>query len=268
MSAETGESSPGRGLAVHAASLWCDACDQVTEHRILRLDPVARGRGGTLQGVARCRNCRTVHPFRSEAPGATELVEVVSEGARSTARRLELPAAQRLQVGSEVPGTGHLIHRLQDRTGRSVSEGTAGRLASVWTTASRACRVRVSLVEGRTTRPATLVVSPLEPLTIGEPITIDGRIWRIRAIRAAGFTDHDPGRTVAAGRVQRLYAGRIVNPPAGRSAWSRDREIPSAPASSTSRAARSRSSPGTSRNRTAPRARIAEGGPTHQSVRP
>ncbi|MCI4340623.1 MAG: hypothetical protein L3J73_05095, partial [Thermoplasmata archaeon] len=57
----------GDPRAVHSAEVFCENCQRPTAHRILRLDPPAtRGTVGTLQGIARCRECRLTHRFRTE----------------------------------------------------------------------------------------------------------------------------------------------------------------------------------------------------------
>ena len=256
-----------RAPPVHAAELFCESCGEVTAHKILRLDPTSLSASSTLQGLARCRQCSLTHRFRSEPDRTCSITEILSKGPRSTASTVDLPARQRLQVGSNVAGLPHRIHRIERKNGRSVSEARAEDVATVWVTSTRWARVPVSVVEGRRTRAVALELAPTQLLEIGGIVRIEDRPYQIRAMRARGQTWHDLGRVFPARDVARVYAARTVSPPAGSSDWSRDRESPSASASSISRGARSRSSPGVSTNRARPRVRIAAGGPTHQSVR-
>ncbi len=257
-----------RRPAVHAAEVYCDACGQETEHRVLRLDQPGAGADAAVQGLARCRACGLTHRFRSEPEREVEVAEVLSEGRVSVAGSVRLPAHQRLQIGSDVPGHRHRIRRLETRAGRDVGEARADEVATIWATRQHGARVAVSLVQGRRTRSLVLEMPEGAVLEVGGPLSVEGRAYRIRALRAAGQTLHHEGASFPAHLVQRVYAGRATSPPAGSSAWSRDREMPSAPASSTSSTGRSRSSPGDSRYRTRPRARSAAGGDAHQSVRP
>lgn len=254
--------------AVHAAEIYCEHCGRPTEHRVLRLDPSRASGDATIQGVARCRECHLTHPFRSEAERTIEVKEVVSEGPRSRSEVVRLPERQRLQVGSGVPGHGHLIHKIDRKDGRSVSEARAEQVATLWVTSDSAARVPVSIVEGRRTHSVVLVLPSDRVLEVGAPVTVEARTYTVRAIRAQRRTAHEPGTRFPARLVERVYAGRTAMPPAGSSDWTRDRERPSDDASSTSSAGRSRSSPGETKNRGRPRARNAEGGAAHHSVRP
>lgn len=198
-----------------------------------------------------------MHPFRSEAERSVDVRAVVSEGARSTASVVRLPAGRRLQVGSQVPDSDQFIRKIDDRSGRSVSEAIAREVGTLWLTRGGPSRVPVSIVEGRSTRSLRIEIPPETTLVVGEQLAIEGRSYAIRALRALGRTVHGPGASYPARLVTRIYAGRTVTPPAGSRDWSRERETPSDRASSTSTPGRSRSSPGASRNRTAPRERSA-----------
>lgn len=259
MPTRTGDSRPPHppAPAIHTAEIYCEQCGRETTHRILRLAPTSGGAPTTLQGVARCRTCHLVHPFRSEAGRTVEVAVVVSEGATSSRHLLRLPSDRRLQVGSAVPGRDHWIRKIEDRARRSVPEAPARDVATLWVTPGGAARVPLAIVEGRRTRSGFLDLPPEATLVVGETVTFEGRTYAIRALRSLGRTVHGPGASAPARLVTRLYAGATVSPPGGSSDWSRDRETEADRASSTSRSARSRSSPGEMRNSTRPRARRA-----------
>ena len=261
----------GDPRAVHSAEIYCDSCQRPTAHRILRLDPPAtKGTPGTLQGTARCRECRLTHRFRTESPRPVELDLIVSQGAESLRRRVQLAPRLRLSVESEVPDLPerYRILRIDAADGRRVSAAWSDEVATLWVTNELGALVPVSVVEGRRTRSLKVQFAPELRLTVGGAVTIEERVYDVSAVRARGHTWRDLGDGFAAREVIRLYVRRSFTPPAGRSAWTRDRESPSSDASPISTSARSRSSPGAIRTRTRPRDRRADGGAAHQSSSP
>ena len=248
---------PGDPRAVHSAEIFCDGCQRPTAHRILRLDPPAsKGPPGTLQGVARCRECRLTHRFRAESPRPVDLDLIVSEGPQSVRQRIALTRHLRLSVEQEVPehAERYRILRIDTLDGRRVSTAWSELAATLWVTTSVGALVPVSIVEGRRTRSLRVQFAPELRLAVGGPVRIEEREFTVGAIRARGHTWRRPGDGFPAEEVDVVYARRTVRPPAGRSGWSRARPTPRSRASSTSRAERSRSSPGLRRNRTVPRA--------------
>jgi len=260
-------SAPSEGPAraatrLLAAELFCETCGRETVHRILRIDRSSRPGATAIRGTARCRECRWTHPFESVVPREVEVMRMVSEGDRTDRERIFLPVHHRVQVGSSLPGAAAplLVRRIDTRDGRQVGSAAPEQIATVWTTRDVGAVVRVSVIEGRFTRTARLVVPPETPYAVGERVSVDGTRLEVIALRARGRTWRRPGDAFPAAEVQRLYARRTVIPPAGRRDWRSERGRPSSVASSTSRAGRSRSGPGVRRTRTAPSARTALGG--------
>jgi uncharacterized Zn finger protein len=264
------EPSTPRPPRLLAAALHCDNCDATTPHRILRLDRRSRATAGRIGGVARCRTCQFTHPFETVLDDRVELSLIVSVGPISERERLVLPRRRRLQVGSGVPESPSplTIHRLEDRSGRSIPEGLAGDVATVWATRDEGAVVLVSVVDGAETRAVRLTIPPDTMLVVGDRMTAGRFEVRIFALRARGRTWRQPGDRFEAREVGRVYGRRTARPPAGRSDWRRVREMPSSRASSTSRSERSRSGPGVRRTRTVPRARNASGGAAVQRRSP
>jgi len=271
-----GEDAPGEESArpgttaarVRSAALPCENCGRTTPHRVLRWDRGGDGTRSRLSGVARCQECRWTHPFVQVAPSEVEVALIVSEGAHSSRRRVPLPAGRRLQVGSGLPGGGGEleIRRIDTHDGESVASATTTETATVWATPAGATAVPVSIVGGARTVATRWPTAPETPVSVGDEIEIEGAAIVVVGLRARGHTWRRFGDRFTAGEVQRLYARRRAMPPAGSSDWSRVRVRPSSAASSTSRAARSRSGPGTRTTRTVPRAATAEGGAAVQSV--
>jgi uncharacterized Zn finger protein len=261
---------PPAALPLGSASLPCENCGRETPHRILRLDRGSRPTG-RIQGVARCRLCHWTHAFSSEAPAQVEVSQILSMGGVSERSRISLPTRRRLQVGSGLPGSDRTlrIQRIDTRDGRQTAQASSDEIATVWVVRDLGASVAVSIVEGRETRSARLNVPRGTRYTVGERVTVEGTRLDIVALRAKGRTWRRPGDSFVAEEVQRIYGRRTSIPPAGRRDWRSVRERPTSFASSTSRSARSRSSPGTRRTRTAPRARTALGGATvHRSSPP
>jgi len=256
--------------AVHSAVLLCENCGARTPHRILAWDRRARRPGAAARGTARCRVCRFTHPFVSETERTHVVAVVRSDGPVSERSRTSLPVGHTLQVGHRLPGATEAwrVLRIDRRDGRSVPSAPVEQIATVWARRDRGTVVPVSIVEGRRTRAARLLTPPGTEFEVGGRVTVDGLRLEIAALRADGKTWHHPGATFAAREVERIYGRRTVSPPAGRSDWRRERESPSSFASSTSRAARSRSSPGVRRTRTDPSARTASGGAAVQRSTP
>ncbi|HTP53478.1 MAG TPA: HVO_0476 family zinc finger protein [Thermoplasmata archaeon] len=245
-----------------SALLYCEQCDRETPHRIFRVRRGARAGRGSLEGVARCRVCRTTHPFESRPEARTEVPLIVSDGPRSTREIVSLPPETVLQRGAPIPGLDErvIVRRLDARDGKVRAGGRASELAAVWATRDLGTVVKVSVIEGRLTRPSRIVVPPETAFEVGDAVTVERERLTITALRARGRTWRLPGDRFPAAEVQRLYGRRTAMPPAGRSDWSSDRPTPRSRASSASRAARSRSSPGVTRARTTPRARTALSG--------
>jgi uncharacterized Zn finger protein len=242
------EDAAPAGAALHSARLRCEACGTETPHRILHLEPRA-ARATVVRGVARCRTCGLSHPFVSQLPATAEVWVIVSEGPHSERRRVGLPADRKLQVGTGVPDSPEplVIHKIEDRTGRSIPVGRARDLRTVWAVRQTPPFVLFSLVVGRNTLSGRLPIDPDTPLEVGASIRLPTATATIVGLRARERTWRHPGDRFPAREVQRVYARRGVIPPAGSRDWSSERETPSSRASSTSRVARSRSSPGRSR---------------------
>jgi len=247
----------GRGSAprLFAATLFCEMCDDLTPHRILRMDPTRRAGSGPVQGTARCRVCQWTHRFESRPPERVEVAQIVSAGRTSVRSRVELPAHVRVQVGSAVPGSDEplRVRRIDTRSGDRVIGTLSDDVETLWVVRDEGAVVPVSIVEGRFTRATRLVVPPTTLFEVGGRVTADGTALDIVALRARGKTWRLPGDAFPAEDVQRLYGRRTERPPAGSRPWSSGRGRPSSFASSTSRSPRSRSSPGVRRNRTSPR---------------
>lgn len=258
----------GASPRVFAATLFCEMCDGLTPHRILRMDAPRRTGAGAVRGTARCRVCQWTHGFESRPPGRVEVSRIVSTGKLSERSRIELPAHSHVQVGSGIPGSeeNFRIRRIDTRTGARVRAASTDDVATLWVVRDEGAVVLVSIVEGRFTRASRLVVPPETVFEVGGRMVADGIALDIVALRAKGTTWRRPGDRFAAREVQRLYGRRTDSPPAGRRDWSTGRGRPSSFESSTSRSPRSRSSPGPIRTRTSPRARTAGGGATvHRS---
>ena len=259
-------------LGLHSATLPCDVCGRATPHRILHLrrgPQTAHGAPSGVHGVARCRVCHSVRPFSIGNPEAAVVVPVVvSDGPRSRRVTTELPAHRRLQVGSGVPDSEvpWIVRGIDRHDGRRVSEARSEEIATLWVERDRGPTVPLSIIEGRRTRSLKLATRPEAAFTVGDVLRVDEVEVRVVRIRARGVNWQRPGDRFAAPEIQRLYARRNVRPPAGNRPWSRDRDTPVSRDSSTSRSARSRSSPGVSRNRAVPRRRTALSGATvHRS---
>ena len=265
---EEGSETPAPAAPrLHAATLWCDSCDRLTPHRILRLDPKP---GPAIRGVARCRECQFTHPFESAPEARVALALVVSTGPTSERSSVSVPPGRKLQVGSGVPGSDPLltIHRIEDQAGRSRPHLLASEVRTLWATRDQGAVVPVSVVEGRHTRSERVALPHGTLLRVGEPLHLEDERVEIVGLRAQGRTWRRPGDEFSADEVTRVYARRTSMPPAGRSPWSRDRERPRSRARAVSVASRSRSGPGTRSARTVPRARSADGGAAVQSGSP
>jgi len=263
--ADAGPARPG--TRIHAAELHCDSCDRATPHRILHVDRAGRRPNAPTRGIARCRTCGLVHPFTSSPPATVQVAEIISDGPASARRIIPLPEGRRLQVGSGVPESdvSVVIRKIEDHRGRSVGEARSEAVRTLWVTRDVGAVVPVSIVEGRRTRPARLILPRETPLVVGERIRVEEAEIVIAGLRARSRSWRKPGDTFPAGEVVRLYGRRQVMPPAGSNDWTSDRGTPSSRASSDSRSGRLRSSPGVMRKRRPPRAANDEGGATVQS---
>lgn len=269
--AEKSGPTASRAPQVYAATLRCENCGAETPHRILRLAPVhAPGTGQHLSGTARCRTCGWTHRFVTDVPSTVEVPVVVSEGPRSTFRRLAVPGTARIVVRERLPGSDDPleVQKIETRTGRSVSSARPDEAATIWATRDLGARVPVSVVEGARTWTDHLVAPKTSRLAVGDPLTIRGEPVRVVGLRARGRTWRVPGDSFVASEVDRIYARRTDTPPAGRRRSSVGRGTPRSRARDASIDARSRSGPGVMRTRAFPRPRKADGGAAVQRVSP
>ena len=255
---------------LHSATLACENCGRETPHRILRLERGGASARTRLRGVARCRSCGWTHPFDVVLPRTVRLVEILSEGLVSTRTEVEVPFGRRLQVGSDVPGSGTRarIVRIDLRAGGPASAAVSQDVATLWAVPDRGAVVPVSVVEGRRTWSTRLLLPPEARLAVGAVLHVEGSSVEIVALRARRANWRRPGDEFPAREVQRVYARRTDRPPAGRSDWSRGRGSPRSRASATSSRDRSASGPGVRTTRTRPRPANADGGATVHSVSP
>jgi uncharacterized Zn finger protein len=271
----TSESVPGteEGPSVgqlRSATLYCESCRASTAHRILRWDrrSAAGRRRGT--GTARCRVCGWTHAFDLALPHEVPITVIGSEGPTSERSIVRLSSAVELTVGGTLPysNSEQRIRRIDRHDRRSVDRARAAEIGTVWVVPNRPRAVPVSILEGAHTRPARWTPTSDVDVGVGSQIRVEGRSLEVVALRARGRTWRREGDRFRAAELQRIYGRRTVSPPAGRSDWSRVRASPRSRESSFSRSARSRSGPGVSRNRRAPRARTAAGGATVHSEDP
>jgi len=253
---------------IASAILPCENCGRETPHRILRVRPAATGPGAVVRGVARCRECRFTHPFESASARTRRVRLIVSTDDVSSRTDIDLPADRRIQVGSGLPDFDPTlrIRRIDASGGRPVPEAHGRDVDTIWMAPVPGSSVALSIILGRETRTRRLPSDPAQQYEVGDEFEVDRIPLRITAIRARGQTWRRPGDRFSAVDVQRLYARRNAIPPAGRSDWRTERERPSSAPSDRSASARSRSGPGVTRKRTAPRARTARSGATvHRS---
>ena len=260
------EASPRSALG--AAELFCENCGRETIHRIVRLDRTPAGRvPRALAGVARCRVCRWTHSFVSAAARTVRLELVVSHGAKSERRGFEVDPAAVLKVGEPLPGEAEAlrVHAIDRSDGPRVPTALAREARTVWAVEEGARQLRVAVLAGARSTTERVAARPGLRLEVGDRLGLPSGGVTIVALRARDRTWRRAGDAFDASEVQVVYGRRTESPPAGRRPWSRDRVTPSSVAISTSRAARSRSSPGESRRRTVPRARTAGGGATERN---
>jgi len=255
---------------LYAATLRCENCDADTPHRVLRMAHGIAPRSRVLSGTARCRRCGLTHTFTVASPPEVEVAVVVSEGPRSDHHRIRIPSLGRVELGALLPGAEGpvLVRRIETRSRLSVSSARPEEISTIWAARDLGAVIPVSVVEGARTWTDHLTLPRESRLSVGDPIMVRDTSVRIVALRARGRTWRRPEDAFAAQEVQRIYTRRTEIPPAGRRPWSNGRVRPSSRASSFSSSSRSRSGPGVSRTRKTPRARIASGGATHQSVSP
>ncbi len=248
--------------------LYCENCGESTPHRLLRVTPSVGATRARVAGIARCRVCRWTHPFTSERVPPVAVALIVSERDRSERRRIELPPTSVLEVGSAIPDVSESLRvtKIDARDGRAVGTARAGEVATVWAVRGDEAAVPVSIVQGARTVSRTVRVPPSARLAVGATLDVGDDRVAIVGLRARGRTWRREGDAFEAAEVQRVYGRRTLSPPAGSRDWRSDRERPRSRASSTSVAARSRSSPGVRRTATVPRAATAAGGAaTHRS---
>lgn len=253
-----------------SAMLYCERCERPTPHRILRLARTSGKGRAHVRGVARCKQCRWTHPFEEVRESPRVVSEIVSEGPTSRRRTVEVPPGRRLQVGSGVPWSTEPLRilRIDTRSGDRVSEAVSDEVATLWVQRDVGVVVPVSIVEGRRTRSVRRSFQPDDRLAVGAVLSLGADRVEVVALRARGANWRRPGDEFPARVVQRVYARRAEMPPAGRSAWRRDRARPSSRVSSTSTSARRDSGPGVRTARRVPRRPKAEGGATVQSSSP
>ncbi|MEM0129167.1 MAG: HVO_0476 family zinc finger protein [Thermoplasmata archaeon] len=242
-----GAPSPPGLAALHSAEIWCEVCGRRTPHRIVHLPRQGPGLPRSLSGVARCRRCGSVHPFRvprAEPPLA--LPVVLSDGPRSSRVSVDLSPGTPLRVGEVLPGLRPraIVRAIERADRRRIPMARADAVATVWAEVDTGPVLRIAIVEGRTTRSARLPLPGGSEVEVGQRVRVGGVEIVLERIRARGHTHDRPGERFAIEEVERAYGRRIVIPPAGRRAWSAGRERPVSRASSRSRSGRSRSSPG------------------------
>jgi uncharacterized Zn finger protein len=257
------DAAPTAG-ALGTATLFCDSCGRETVHRVLRLD---RGpaRPRAVAGVARCRECRWTHRFVSSTPATVRLGLVVSRGGTSERHAAEVDPSAVLRVGERLPGSAVVVRRIDRADGAPVPSALAREARTVWAVEEGPPTVRLAIVAGARSSTQRVPAAPGLRLTVGEAFPAAGGPVTIVALRARHRTWRRPGDAFRAEEVSVVYGRRTVSPPAGRRPWRADRGTPSSRARSISASFRPRSSPGRRRKRTAPRARIADGGATERN---
>lgn len=241
---------------VHSAELYCENCGRPTAHRLLRVRSRRTGRTTLTEGLARCRECRWTHPFSSMQREPVVVRAVVSQGPGSRSTRFSFDPQRLLQVGDRLDGPDGpvQIRRLESADGRSRPRLRAEEAATLWLVSAGPAAIPISIVEGRITRAATLDSSGIDTIGLGDELRVQGERLVITAVRLGGRTVRQADGPLPADRVERIYARRKANPPAGSIGWRVARDRPRALASSTSWEARSRSSSGRRTKSSSPRA--------------
>lgn len=249
------------------AVLFCESCRRETPHRILRFHRSDRPVPRSVRGIARCRECRWTHAFVSTQVPRAVVEVIVSRGPASERRPLELDASEPVRVGESVAGVEPklLVRRIDRRDGTSPRSAVARDVSTIWAVEERPRLVRVAVLEGARSTTERVEARAGARWAVGDALRLPSGPVTVVALRARNRTWRRAGDAFPSEEVAVVYGRRTVSPPAGRSAWRRERETPRSRASSVSRVPRSRSSPGVRRNRTVPRARTADGGATARS---
>ena len=264
------EETPQLSGALGSGVLFCENCGEETSHRILRLKPTSGASPLSITGVARCRVCRWTHPFQSAREPQVDMALIVSDGQRSERRRVSLLRSRTVRVDEPLPDTEETfrVTKIDTTEGRSVGSAPAPKVATVWAVRGNEAIVPVSIVQGARTTARVLRLPPTARLEIGGTLDVGDDRVVIVGLRARGRTWRLEGDGFEAAEVKRVYGRRKLSPPAGRRVWRTERDMPRSRESSTSLAARSRSSPGVRRTDTVPRASTAERGATVQRSSP
>ena len=181
--------------------IFCDGCEEVKAHEILKQKELASGTDLLL----RCVDCRLV---RSEKVRQGKIVEIpitLSDGDKSSFQKVESDHDERIRVGDrfEHSESHWEITRIEDDVGRSKNSLSADLIKRAW--AARVDRVIIplTLTDGESSRSSSIECAPDEIFSCESLIEVDGGIWRIRAIHTG------KGRTLGGRRVaeqiRRIY---------------------------------------------------------------
>jgi uncharacterized Zn finger protein len=241
----------GRGPSVSILELPCPVCGETLRHRIVHVRArgaeesatgpgaasgkgtgvTALAAGTTLEGIARCLQCRTPHPFSLRPRPLEPVWVVVSLGPVSERHRIHLPADRRLELGEtlRVGGRPVRLSRLEGPQGRNLAHARPADLVTLWAVTDDELSLRVSVLQGARTIPLHLTVRADDEVRVGDEHTVEGNEpFRIVGLRGRGKTFHLDGDALPAREVQRVYARWARTPPGGKRSWTRSREMPSA----------------------------------------
>lgn len=218
---------------IHVLDLPCPTCGETLRHRVLHVKEgaggtSARGAPGPLEGIARCAKCHTSHPFVLRPRRLQRVSVIVSEGPESVRKVIELPADRLLELDGtlRVGGRPVRIARIEGSMARNLPRALPSRIVALWTVPTDELHLRLSVIEGARTRPFHLMVRGDQEIRVGDVVRLEGEEIEITGIRGRGRTFQDPGESLPAREVQRIYARSARSPPGGKRAWSRSREMP------------------------------------------
>jgi uncharacterized Zn finger protein len=165
-----------------ALYLECETCNEVT------LQEVVHGKVSktALEVNVRCRECGTTTQRTIKETQRRKVPVVVSEGAESSRRSLEIEVDDVLCVGDEllVDGIPVQVRAIEVGHEDRVEAAPVAEIETLWTVRFDRIKVRFSVNLGARTKTSWEVAAPDEEFTIGEMVEVAGVPAVIHRIKA------------------------------------------------------------------------------------
>ena len=159
---------------------FCDACNEVTAHELLREKPVGEGRDVLLK----CVECSFVYTLEIRPPKLIRIPFILTDGPSSQQITIDVDGDEEFNLGDVFEEDDMLwnINQILVSGERKAKRSIASEVVRISALRTDMVRVKMTLTRGEQSDSESILVEYGKTFTAGHLMDHKGETWRIRAI--------------------------------------------------------------------------------------